>query len=88
MSEEANTTAAPLPEVAAPEPAPARPEEPEAKDKDNADAIGGDAVASAPEPVKEVATEVSAPVEGMFALRFSRLLLHISFNLLIESILI
>ncbi|TVY86674.1 PWWP domain-containing protein [Lachnellula willkommii] len=59
MSED-NTSAAPLPEVAAPEP---RPETNKLSDvNESAGANGSDVVASAPEPEKEVALEVSAEV--------------------------
>jgi len=69
MSED-NTPAAPLPEVAAPEPRPEINPLPEVKD--TAGTNGSDVVASAPEPEKEVAPEVSVPVEeGMFAFHFS-----------------
>ena len=69
MSED-NTPASPLPEVAAPEPRPETITLPEVKD--TADTNGSDVVASAPEPQKEVAPEVSALVkDGMFAFHFS-----------------
>lgn len=69
MSED-NTSAAPLPEVADSEPRPETDTLPDVKE--SADANGSDVVASAPEPEKEVAPEVSAEVaDGMFAFLFS-----------------
>ncbi|TVY17945.1 PWWP domain-containing protein 3 [Lachnellula arida] len=59
MSED-NTSAAPLPEVAAPEPRPETNKLPGVNE--SAGANGSDVVASAPEPEKEVALEVSAEV--------------------------
>jgi len=69
MSED-NISAAPLPEVTTPEPRPETDIVPDVKD--TAGANDSDVVASAPEPEKEVAPEVSAEVaDGMFAFLFS-----------------
>lgn len=71
MSEgEATASAAPLSEVAVPESTQA-PTEVDSKTqpeiKDNAIANGSDVVTNAPQPEKEVTTEVPASVDGMSA---------------------